>query len=332
MSEQLWSILPVLLLILAAEFVNGWTDAPNSIATVIATRVLPPHQALVMATVLNILGAMSGTAVAATIGKGIVDPLIINITTVAAAMVGIIFWSTVAYYMGGLPTSESHALVAGLAGAGLATAGPSVLLWEGWSKVFIGLFFSTFLGFLGGLGIILILYRIFYRSRPGTMRLLFGRLQILSAAFMAFSHGSNDGQKFIGVFTLALVLGGILPEFQVPLWVILLCATTMGIGTVLGGWKIIRTMGIRLTKLEPIHGFAAETSAALVIETASRFGIPLSTTHTISTSIMGVGSVQRLSAVRWGLAGEIIMAWVLTFPVCGLIAYIVAYVASYFSS
>lgn len=332
MSEQLWSILPVLLLILAAEFVNGWTDAPNSIATVIATRVLPPHQALVMATVLNILGAMSGTAVAATIGKGIVDPLIINITTVAAAMVGIIFWSTVAYYMGGLPTSESHALVAGLAGAGLATAGPSVLLWEGWSKVFVGLFFSTFLGFLGGLGIILILYRIFYRSRPGTMRLLFGRLQILSAAFMAFSHGSNDGQKFIGVFTLALVLGGILPEFQVPLWVILLCATTMGIGTVLGGWKIIRTMGIRLTKLEPIHGFAAETSAALVIETASRFGIPLSTTHTIGTSIMGVGSVQRLSAVRWGIAGEIIMAWVLTFPVCGLIAYIVAYVASYFSS
>ncbi len=331
MPEQLWSILPVFLLILAAEFVNGWTDAPNSIATVIATRVLPPYQALVMATVLNILGAMSGTAVAATIGKGIVDPSIINITTVAAAMVGIIFWSTVAYYMGGLPTSESHALVAGLAGAGLATAGPSVLLWEGWSKVFIGLFFSTFLGFLGGLGIILILYRIFYRSRPGTMRLLFGRLQILSAAFMAFSHGSNDGQKFIGVFTLALILGGILPEFQVPLWVILLCATTMGIGTVLGGWKIIRTMGIRLTKLEPIHGFAAETSAALVIETASRFGIPLSTTHTISTSIMGVGSVQRLSAVRWGIAREIIMAWILTFPVCGLIAYIVAYVVSYFS-
>lgn len=331
MPEQLWSILPVFLLILAAEFVNGWTDAPNSIATVIATRVLPPYQALVMATVLNILGAMSGTAVAATIGKGIVDPSIINITTVAAAMVGIIFWSTVAYYMGGLPTSESHALVAGLAGAGLATAGPSVLLWEGWSKVFIGLFFSTFLGFLGGLGIILILYRIFYRSRPGTMRLLFGRLQILSAAFMAFSHGSNDGQKFIGVFTLALVLGGILPEFQVPLWVILLCATTMGIGTVLGGWKIIQTMGIRLTKLEPIHGFAAETSAALVIETASRFGIPLSTTHTISTSIMGVGSVQRFSAVRWGLAGEIIMAWILTFPVCGLIAYIVAYVVSYVS-
>ena len=324
MPEQLWSLLPVLLLILAAEFVNGWTDAPNSIATVVSTRVLPPHQAVLMATILNAMGALSGTAVAATIGKGIVDPAIINTTTVAAAMVGIVLWSCLAYYMGGIPTSESHALVAGLAGAGLATAGPSVLLWEGWSKVFIGLLFSTFLGFFGGLVIMLLLYRIFYRSRQGTVRTIFGRLQVLSAAFMSFSHGSNDGQKFIGVFTLALVLGGVLPEFHVPLWVILLCAITMGIGTALGGWKIIRTMGMRLTKLEPVHGFAAETSAALVIAAASHLGIPLSTTHTIGTSIMGVGSIQRFSAVRWGVAGEIIMAWVLTFPACGLIAYLVA--------
>ena len=331
MPEQLWSVLPVILLILAAEFVNGWTDAPNSIATVVSTRVLSPQRAVIMATVLNTAGAFSGTAVAATIGKGIVDPTIINTTTVAAAMVGIVLWSSLAYYMGGLPTSESHALVAGLAGAGLATAGPTVLLWEGWSKVLIGLLFSTFLGFLGGLGIMLLLYRVFYRSRPGTVRILFGRLQVLSAAFMAFSHGSNDGQKFIGVFTLALVLGGILPEFAVPVWVILLCAATMGIGTALGGWKIIRTMGIRLTKLEPIHGFSAETSAALVIEVASRFGIPLSTTHTIGTSIMGVGSIQRFSAVRWGVAGEIIMAWLLTFPACGLIAYSVARVIFYLS-
>ncbi|OGQ49099.1 MAG: phosphate transporter [Deltaproteobacteria bacterium RIFCSPLOWO2_02_56_12] len=331
MPEQLWSLLPVLLLILAAEFVNGWTDAPNSIATVVSTRVLPPHQAVLMATILNAMGALSGTAVAATIGKGIVDPAIINTTTVAAAMVGIVLWSCLAYYMGGIPTSESHALVAGLAGAGLATAGPSVLLWEGWSKVFIGLLFSTFLGFFGGLVIMLLLYRIFYRSRPGTVRIIFGRLQVLSAAFMSFSHGSNDGQKFIGVFTLALVLGGVLPEFHVPLWVILLCAITMGIGTALGGWKIIRTMGMRLTKLEPVHGFAAETSAALVIAAASHLGIPLSTTHTIGTSIMGVGSIQRFSAVRWGVAGEIIVAWVLTFPACGLIAYLVARVIFYLS-
>ena len=331
MPEQLWSLLPVLLLILAAEFVNGWTDAPNSIATVVSTRVLSPYQAVLMATVMNTFGAFSGTAVAATIGKGIVDPSIINTTTVAAAMVGIVLWSTLAYYMGGLPTSESHALVAGLAGAGLATAGPSVLLWEGWSKVFIGLLFSTFLGFFCGLGIMLVLYRIFYHSRLGRIRIVFGRLQVLSAAFMAFSHGSNDGQKFIGVFTLSLVLGGILPEFNVPFWVILLCAATMGIGTALGGWKIIQTMGIRLTKLEPIHGFSAETSAALVIEAASRFGIPLSTTHTIGTSIMGVGSIQRFSAVRWGVAGEVVMAWVLTFPACGLIAYTVAKLIFYLS-
>ena len=331
MPEQLWSLLPVLLLILAAEFVNGWTDAPNSIATVVSTRVLSPYQAVLMATVMNTFGAFSGTAVAATIGKGIVDPSIINTTTVAAAMVGIVLWSTLAYYMGGLPTSESHALVAGLAGAGLATAGPSVLLWEGWSKVFIGLLFSTFLGFFCGLAIMLLLYRIFYHSRLGKIRIVFGRLQVFSAAFMAFSHGSNDGQKFIGVFTLSLVLGGILPEFNVPFWVILLCAATMGIGTALGGWKIIQTMGIRLTKLEPIHGFSAETSAALVIEAASRFGIPLSTTHTIGTSIMGVGSIQRFSAVRWGVAGEIVTAWVLTFPACGLIAYTVAKLIFYLS-
>lgn len=329
MVEQFWSLLPVLLLILAAEFVNGWTDAPNAIATIVSTRVLSPYQAVLMATFLNALGAMSGTAVAATIGKGIVDPAIINTTTVAAAMVAIVIWSSLAYYMGGIPTSESHALVAGLAGAGLATAGPSVLLWEGWRKVLIGLLFSTFLGFLGGLGIMLLLSRIFYQSRPGTVRLLFGRLQIVSAAFMAFSHGSNDGQKFIGAFTLALVLGGVLPEFHVHFWVIILCATVMGIGTALGGWEIIRTMGIRLTKLEPIHGFAAETSAAIVIEGASRLGIPLSTTHTIGTSIMGVGSTRRFSAVRWGIVGEIITAWILTFPVCGLIAYLVAQIISY---
>jgi inorganic phosphate transporter, PiT family len=327
MAEQLWAIGPVLLLVLAAEFVNGWTDAPNAIATVVSTRVLSPYQALIMASVLNIFGAMSGTAVAATIGKGIVDSGIINPVTIGSAMVGIICWSTVAWYYG-LPTSESHALVAGLAGAGLAAAGPEVLIWDGWRKVLIGIAFSTFLGFLGGMAIILVIFRAFFGSRPGSVRALFGRLQIFSAAFMAFSHGSNDGQKFIGVFTLALVLGGILPEFRVPLWVILLCGVTMGIGTACGGWRIIKTMGLRLTKLEPVHGFAAETSAALVIELATRLGVPLSTTHTINTAIMGVGSHRRLSAVRWGVAGEIMVAWILTFPVCGLIAYLVALVAS----
>jgi PiT family inorganic phosphate transporter len=275
-----------------------------------------------MATVLNILGTMSGTAVAATIGTGIVRTDVITIGTVGSAMVAIIFWSTLAWYFG-LPTSESHALVSGLAGAGIAIAGPSVLLWSGWMKVLIGLAFSTLLGFGGGLALITLIYRLFAESTPGLVRRLFGRLQILSAAFMAFSHGSNDGQKFIGVFTLALLLGGVLPEFRVPLWVILLCGITMGIGTGLGGWRIVKTMGLRLTKLEPVNGFAAETSAALAIELASRLGVPLSTTHTINTAIMGVGSIRRLSAVRWGVGMKIVTAWILTFPVCGFIAWAV---------
>jgi PiT family inorganic phosphate transporter len=311
----------VLALILAAEFVNGWTDSPNAIATVVSTRVLSPYQAVIMATVLNAIGAMSGTAVAATVGKDIISADVINLTTVAAAMVAIILWSTLAWYYG-LPTSESHALIASLTGAGLATAGPSSLLWAGWSKVLVGLIFSTFLGFFGGLLLMAILYRSLANSRPGTVRRTFGRLQILSAGFMAFSHGSNDGQKFIGVFTLALMLGGILPGFQVPIWVILLCAVTMGLGTAIGGWRIVKTMGLRLTKLEPVHGFAAETAAALTIELATRLGIPLSTTHTINTAIVGVGATRRFSAVRWGVTFDIVAAWILTFPVCGAIGWL----------
>jgi PiT family inorganic phosphate transporter len=316
----------VLGLVLTAEFVNGWTDAPNAIATVVATKVLSPPRALLLASVLNALGAMSGTAVAATIGTDIVRPDIINIQTVGAAMVGIIVWSTLAWYYG-LPTSESHALIAGLTGAGLATAGPEVLIWSGWQKVLIGLAFSTFLGFFGGLSLMVAIYRTFAEYHPGTVRRVFGKLQILSSAFMAFSHGSNDGQKFIGAFTLVLLLGGAIPEFVVPLWVILLCASVMALGTGIGGWRIIKTMGMHLTRLKPVHGFAAETGAAMTIELASRLGIPLSTTHTISMSIMGVGATRRLSAVRWRITRDIVTAWVLTFPVCGLIAWTVAKLA-----
>lgn len=313
------ALIPVLLLVLAAEFVNGWTDAPNAIATVISTRVLSPLPALGMAVVLNVLGTMTGTAVAATIGKDIIRPDAVDIVTIAAAMCAIVIWSTLAW-MRGLPTSESHALVAALAGAGLVTAGPGVLEWTGWSKVLIGLGFSTVLGFGGAYAIVSAVTALFRRTPLGRARRVFGRAQVFSAAFMAFSHGTNDGQKFIGVFTLALVLGGVLAEFRIPLWVILLCAVTMGTGTAFGGWRIIRTMGLRLTKLEPYQGFAAETAAASAIELASRLGIPLSTTHTINTAIMGVGAKRRLSAVRWGVGLEIIAAWVLTFPACALLA------------
>lgn len=319
--EAVWRLSPWLLLILAAEFVNGWTDAPNAIATVVSTRVMRPNHAVLMAAVLNAAGAFAGLEVAATIGKGIIRADVVDIQTVGAAMMGIVVWSTAAWYYG-LPTSESHGLVAGLSGAALATAGPDAILWEGWKKVFIGIFFSSFMGFFVGMALMIAILWACRRTHPGVVRRIFGRLQILSAAFMAFSHGSNDGQKFIGVFTLALVLGGVLPAFAVPWWVIVLCAVTMGIGTAVGGWRIIKTMGLRLTKLEPVHGFAAETAAGLTIMTAGHFGIPLSTTHTISTTIMGVGSTRGLSAVKWGVAGSIVAAWILTFPVCGLIAYV----------
>jgi PiT family inorganic phosphate transporter len=313
-------VLGVLFLVLAAEFVNGWTDAPNSIATVVSTRVLSPGKALLMASVLNALGALSGTAVAATIGKGIVDPSVISIYTVGAAMVGIIFWSTLAWYYG-LPTSESHALIAGLTGAALATAGPEALILGGWKKVGIGLLFSSFLGFAAGLLLMVAIYWIFQKAHPAFIRRVFGRLQIVSAGFMAYSHGSNDGQKFIGAFCLVLLLSGVMPEFHVPLWVILLCAVTMALGTAIGGWRIMKTLGMSLTKLEPVHGFAAETAAAGTIVLASHFGIPLSTTHTISTAIMGVGATRRFSAVRWGVTRNIVTAWVLTFPICGVVAW-----------
>ncbi|MEW6753090.1 MAG: inorganic phosphate transporter [Candidatus Latescibacterota bacterium] len=325
MGEVTIGLLFVLFLVLAAEFVNGWTDAPNAIATVVSTRVLAPRTAVAMATILNTVGAMSGTAVAATIGKGIVTPQAINLVTVGASMVALITWSTLAWRHG-LPTSESHALVAGLTGASLAAAGPDVLLWAGWQKVLIGLLFSTFLGFGAGFVLIVGIYWLFRRVHRGTIHRTFGRLQVFSAGFMAFSHGSNDGQKFIGVFALALLLGGVLPEFHVSWWVVLLCSVVMGIGTSVGGWRIIRTLGVRMVKLETYHGFAAETGAAASIELASRLGIPVSTTHTIGTAIMGVGAARKLSAVRWGVVGEVVGAWILTFPVCGAIAFAIAWV------
>jgi PiT family inorganic phosphate transporter len=316
------SLIIALMLVLAAEFVNGWTDAPNAIATVVSTRVLSPYQAIIMAAVMNILGALAtGTAVAVTIGKGIVQPEAICLSTVAAGMMAIVVWSTIAWWFG-LPTSETHALVAGLAGAGLAYAGPSVLLWEGWRKVLIGLGLSTIVGFILGYVVMSIIYRLLSRVTMTRVRQVFGRLQVLSAAFMAFSHGSNDGQKFMGAFSLALFLGGVLPQVHVPIWVIFICGTVMGLGTSFGGWRIIRTMGFRLTKLEPVNGFAAESSASMAILLASFTGVPLSTTQTINMAIVGVGSTRRFSAVRWGVTNEIVMAWLLTFPVGGILGYL----------
>lgn len=317
------ALLVVLLLILASEFVNGWTDAPNSIATVVGTRVMKPRTAVILATVCNTIGAFLGTEVAKTIGTGIVKPEAINLVTVGAAMVAIVTWSIIAWYFG-LPTSESHALVAGLTGAGLATAGPSVLLWAGWQKVLIGLLVSSIIGFFGGWGVAWIVRKLSCRMNRSFGQKLYSNLQIISAIGMSLSHGSNDGQKFIGMFTLTLILGGFMQEFIVQPWIILLCSMIMGIGTSIGGYKIIKTMGQKMVKIEPYQGFSAQTAASGSILIASALGIPLSTTHTINTSLMGVGAASRLSAIRWPVVGELVMAWVLTFPICGLIGYIVA--------
>ncbi len=313
----------VLFLILAAEFVNGWTDAPNAIATVISTRVLSPVTAIIMAAIFNLLGVLSGTAVAETIGTEIVNPNIINMKTIASSMVAIVVWSSIAARLG-LPTSESHALVAGLGGAGIATAGLNVLIWEGWQKVLFGLLFSTFFGFIGGLILMTMIYHLFKKFSPAKMRKSFNYLQMISSAFMAFTHGSNDGQKFMGVFTLVLVMAHKLPHFAIPKWVMFLCAFVMAIGTLVGGWRIIKTMGFKITNLETPQGFSAEMAAGTTIAIASSLGVPLSTTHTINTAIMGVGATRRLSAVRWGITANIVAAWIITFPICGLIGYGVA--------
>ncbi len=326
MGELTWPLVIVLALILAAEFVNGMNDAPNAIATVVSTRVLRPWHALAMASGLNVLGAvLTGTAVAATIGEGIVDTEAVGLPVVGAAALGIGVWGALAT-LRGLPISISHGLVAGLAGAAVATAGIHALEWSGWQKVFIGLGFSTVVGFSLALLLMVGIYWVLHRTRPSLVRGIFGRLQILSAGFMAFSHGGNDGQKFMGMFALALVLGDALPDFQVLWWVILLCGGVMGLGTAIGGWRVMRTMGFGLTKLEPVQGFAAETAAASAIQIASHFGVPLSTTHTINTAIMGVGASRRLSAVRWGVGGHIVITWIITFPACFALAAVFALV------
>jgi PiT family inorganic phosphate transporter len=322
-------LLFVLFLAYLFEFANGWTDAPNSIATVVSTRVLRPLQAVAMAGVLNLVGALSGTAVAKTIAEGIVDARFVTLDTIAATLIAATLWALGAQYYG-LPSSESHALVAGLLGAGFAAGGTGALLSEGPQKSLIGLVTSPVGGFFLALFLMVVIYRAFVRFRPALVRRIFGRAQIGSAAFMAFSHGANDAQKTMGIITLAIYLDRagtgetIPPEFDIPLWVIFSAAIVMGFGTMVGGWRVIRTIGLRLTKLEPVHGFAAETGAAAVIFGAARLGIPVSTTHAIGSAIMGVGATERLSAVRWGVAGQVVSAWILTWPSCAVLGYTLA--------
>ncbi|HET8626047.1 MAG TPA: anion permease [Thermomicrobiales bacterium] len=328
--------LAVLVLIVAIglifDFINGFHDTANAIATSVATRVLSPGVAVLMAAVLNVVGALTGTAVASTVGKGIIPPEQSTQLLVIASLLSAIIWDLLTWWKG-IPSSSSHALIFSIVGAGAAAAGWRSVEFNGLRKTFEGLAFSPVLGFAGAFLLMIALLWAFARSRPRLVTRLFSRLQILSAAYMAYSHGSNDAQKTMGVLTMALAsyLGWSGSQWHVPLWVILAAATSMGLGTAIGGWRIINTMGFKVVALRPIDGFAAETAAATIIEVSSRLGIPVSTTHVISSAILGVGSTQRLSAVRWTIAGRIVTAWLVTIPACvgiGWVLYNVLHLAT----
>ncbi len=310
------------------EYVNGFHDAANAIATVVATRVLTPGQAVLMAGSLNLVGALSGVAVAKTVGNGIVDAKVVTQDLVVAALIAAIAWDLLTWYFG-LPTSSSHALIFSIIGASVAIHGVDVVIVGGLQKTSFGIVYSPALAFLVGYLLMLGLYWLLRNRSFGWVQRFFGRAQILSSAYMAFSHGGNDGQKTMGIIALALAAYGVVPtgaDFYIPDWVKVICAVAIGVGTMTGGWRIMKTMGVRITKLTPVQGFAAETTAGTVIEIATRFGIPISTTHAISGAILGVGSTRRLSAVRWGIAGRIVTAWVLTIPGCFLLGYLIAVV------
>jgi PiT family inorganic phosphate transporter len=339
----------VLLAALAFEYINGFHDTANAIATVVSTKVLTPRQAILLATVANLIGAFLGEGVAKTIGQGQVDTHFVSMTTIFAALSGAIIWNLLTWWLG-LPSSSSHALIGGLCGAALATSGGNwaVLIWDRvtpkgadglWPKVIKPMVTSPVFGFIIGFLLMAVITACVLNWRPRTVNGIFGKLQIASAAWMGLSHGTNDAQKTMGIVALALFTGTTsgafdhlpgwmsflhTPEFKIGIWVKVACALTMAAGTAAGGWRIIRTMGHKMVRLQPVHGFAAETTAGAIIFTASYFSIPLSTTHVISTSIMGVGAMKRFSAVKWGLVHRIVWAWVLTIPATGLLGYIFA--------
>ncbi len=329
-DPSLFPFLLIIALALGFGIVNGFNDAANAIATVIGTRVLSPRKAIILAAFCNMAGAATGTAVAMTIGKGILASGAISFLTVIAGLAAVIVWGTVATYYG-LPVSITHGFVAGLAAAGVAVVGGEAIQWGVMQRVLSAVVTAPVLGFIGGFMLMVIIFWVFRRVAPAKIRAIFSKLQIVSAAFMAYSHGKNDGQMPIGVITMALVIYYNQPSLwnEIPYgdlwWVVVISALAISTGTAIGGWRVIRTLGLNITTLRPVHGFAAEASAATVVEVASYLGIPVSTTHCISSSIMGVGATRRISAVRWGVAGNIVAAWILTFPICGGLGYLFAW-------
>src|SRR5256885_10244170 len=347
----------VILVALVFEFINGFHDTANSIATVVGTKVLSPRQAIVLAAVTNLVGALAGTAVAATVGKGLVDTSYVTSATVICGLIGGTIWNLVTWRLG-LPSSSSHALIGGLIGAALASAHTNwkVVIWSApaadkpwyaWGgllyKVIIPMFSSPLLGFVVGFLLMGFLYFVVSSWKPRTVNSVFGKLQLLSASYMGFSHGSNDAQKTMGIIALALFsatqgdqLSGLpnwlqflhTPKFEIAIWVKIMCALTMAAGTAAGGWRIIRTLGHKVVKLHPVHGFAAETTAATVLVVAAEFGMPVSTTHAIATSIIGVGAAKSFKALKWDLVEKIVWTWFLTLPATGVIAYLLVRLCS----
>ncbi|HEY4634977.1 MAG TPA: inorganic phosphate transporter [Rhodospirillales bacterium] len=308
-------LVAIIVVALVFDFLNGFHDAANSIATVVSTRVLSPQIAVVWAAFFNFVAAfVLGTQVAKTIGKGMIDLSVVNETVIAAGLLGAILWNLLTWYFG-IPVSSSHALVGGYGGAAVAKAGFGALLLGGWVKPLVFIVVAPVVGLILGLALMISVYWIFRRWRPDRVDRFFRRGQLVSAACYSLGHGGNDAQKTMGIITGLLVTAGYLRKFEVPVWVILVSHAAIALGTLFGGWRIVKTMGSKITKLQPMGGFCAETAGAVMLVGATFGGIPVSTTHTITGAIMGVGATRRLSAVKWGLAGRIVWAWVLTIPI-----------------
>src|SRR5687767_32421 len=316
----LLTVVALIAVALAFDYINGFHDAANSIATVVSTRVLSPGQAVVWAAFFNFVAAfVFGTAVARTVGSGMVDINIVTTSVILAGLTGAIIWDLITWYYG-LPTSSSHALIGGYAGAAVAKVGMVALIPGGWTKTLIFIVLAPGFGFILGFTLMVITYWVCRAFPPSRVDQYFRKLQLVSAAAYSLGHGGNDAQKTMGIIAGALFAGGLLPEFMIPFWVVIAAHAAISLGTLAGGWRIIHTMGSKITRLQPVGGFAAETAGAISLFTATSLGVPVSTTHTITGAIIGVGSVRRLSAVRWGIAGQIVWAWILTIPMSAGIA------------
>jgi inorganic phosphate transporter, PiT family len=313
-------LLFIIFVALVFDFLNGFHDAANSIATVVSTRVLSPQKAVMWAAFFNFIAAfVMGTSVAKTMGKGMIDLSVVTHEVILAGLIGAITWNLFTWYYG-LPVSSSHALIGGYAGAAVAKAGLSAILFAGWTKTLIFIVLAPTMGLLVGFSLMVTVTWIFRRWHPFKLDQLFRRLQLVSAALYSLGHGGNDAQKTMGIITGLLVTGGYLATFEVPFWVIIMAHGAIALGTMFGGWRIVKTMGTKITKLQPLGGFSAETAGAITLFVATHLGIPVSTTHTITGAIIGVGATRRISAVKWGVAGTIVWAWILTIPLSALVA------------